>query len=453
MHEIPDAALAALQDRFGDQLLLDAESRDGRTPTPTWLPRQPPAAVVVVRDVADVQDAVRLCAPHRIPIVPFGGGTSLEGQVNAPLGGVSLDLSRMNRVLDVSVRDQLAVVEPGVKYTALNARLREQGLFFPVDPGAAATLGGMASTRASGTNALRYGTMRENVVSLEVVLADGRRIRTGCRARKSSTGYDLTRLFVGAEGTLGILTEIVVKLYPRPTGFAGGYCSFPDVATAVGMVADALALGLLPGKIEFLDEVAVEACNAYSGLNLDVGPTLFVEFHGSHVPPEAEAFRNLAEARGAACGWTTDAQALEDLWTARHDAWWAIHAHFEGLRGVTTDTCVPISRLAHCVAEARGALAEMRLRGAIVGHVGDGNFHVLLMLDLADEDEVTRAKCFVARMSALAIEQGGSCSGEHGVGQGKRDAVREEHGEALDVMRLIKHALDPMGSMNPGKLF
>jgi D-lactate dehydrogenase (cytochrome) len=453
--ELPDPPARALQDRFGEDFQTQASVCEAHAHSLTWLPKQPPLGVLFCQKREDVRDAVRICATHALPLVPFGAGTSLEGQVNAPFGGICLDLSRMTKLVDVSVDDMYVVVQAGMTRDALNSRLQDSGLFFPVDPGAMATLGGMASTRASGTNAIRYGTMRENTLALEVVLASGEIIHTGSKARKSSSGYDLTRLFVGAEGTLGVITELTLRLYPIPAAIAGGRCTFQTIADATDAVVTALKNRVDLARIELLDTLCVRACKQQSGLDIDEAPTLFVEFHGEphHVQCEAEGFRKIvASSHGRAYDWATNQEERSRLWSARRNAWWAIHSMFPGKKGVTTDVCVPISRLSECVAFAQSDIERLGLNAPIVGHVGDGNFHVLIMLDSEDAMEIAKAEELISRLNRMAIDAGGTCTGEHGVGQGKIVFAAMEHGNALPVMCGIKEVLDPKGILNPGKM-
>ncbi len=458
---LPDPAatagvVASLAARFGDRLATGAALRAQHASTLTLLPAEPPDAVLFAESAEDVAAAVRLCAQSRVPVIPFGTGTSLEGQVNAPRGGVCLDLSRMNRVLAVHADDLDCVVEPGVTRKALNEHLRDRGLFFPIDPGADASLGGMASTRASGTNAVRYGTMRDNVLSLEAVLPSGEIIRTARRARKSSAGYDLTRLLVGAEGTLGVITALTLRLHGIPEAMSAGVCAFPDVDAACRTTVATVQCGLPVARIELLDAVQVRACNLYSKLGLPERPHLFVEFHGTPkgVEEQAEAFGALAGAEGgSAFAWATRPEERARLWQARHDVFWASALLRPGARAVATDVCVPISRLAACVAETRADMEAAGLVGPVVGHVGDGNFHVQLLLDAADAAEVGRAEAFMERLALRAVAMDGTCTGEHGVGQRKVKYLAAEHSPgALAAMRAIKAALDPHGIMNPGKL-
>lgn len=453
MHAAP--VWDTLSARFGKRFSRNAYVRKEHSQSLTWLPAQEPDAVVFATSAAEVAEIVRLCAEHQVPVIPFGAGTSLEGQVNAPRGGLCLDLSRMNKILDVRPDDSTVIVQPGVTRKQLNRRLRDFGLFFPVDPGSDATLGGMASTRASGTTTVRYGTMRENVLALEVVLADGSVIRSGPLSKKSSAGYDLTHLFVGAEGSLGVITELALRTRPLPEQIVGGSCPFPSVAAAVEAVIGALHLGIDLARIELLDEISIRACNAYSKLDLPEKVYLFVELHGeaNHVKNQANLFGELADdLADGPFQWTTLTEERQRLWTARHDAWWAIHALYPGRVGIPTDACVPISRLPECIAETQRDIADAGLHAAVIGHVGDGNFHLLIMIDPNDEAEVDAARRVVHRLSERAIKMEGSCTGEHGVGQGKAGLMRLQHGGALDVMRKIKRALDPYHILNPQKM-
>jgi len=412
--------------------------------------------VVFPQSTADVQSAVRICGRHGVPVIPFGTGTSFEGGVNAPRGGVSLDFSDMNRVLAVHPEDFDCVVEPGITRTRLNDDLRDRGLFFPVDPGADASLGGMASTRASGTTAVRYGTMKDNVLSLKVVLADGSLMSTSRRARKSSAGYDLTRLFVGAEGTLGVITELTLKLHGIPEAIAAGVCPFPSIEAACGAAIAAIQAGIPLVRVELLDEVQVRACNADAKLGLAETPMLFLEFHGTDagVAEQAERFGDLArEFAAGAFEWATKPEDRTRLWAARHHVFWADTAFRPGARAIPTDVCVPISRLAECVVETKRDIDESHLVAPVVGHVGDGNFHCVVLLMMDDQDEIARAEGFLDRLVTRALAMDGTCTGEHGIGQGKKRFLEQEHGQAaVDTMAAIKHALDPHGIMNPGKV-
>jgi D-lactate dehydrogenase (cytochrome) len=424
--------------------------------TTTWIPNQPPDAVVFAASTEDVQDAVRICAKHRVPVIPFGTGTSLEGHVNAPLGGISIDLHDMNRVVAVHAEDLDCVIEPGITRKQLNEHLRDKGLFFPLDPGADASLGGMAATRASGTNAVRYGTMKDNVLALKVVLANGEVMRTAQRAKKSAAGYDLTRLFIGSEGTLGVITELTLKLHGIPEAISSAVCAFPSVEAACNATIATIQSGIPVARIELLDELQVRACNLYSKLTLDETPTLFLEFHGSRasVAEQAEGFGAIAsDFGGGPSQWTTKAEERTKLWQARHDAYWAAVQLRPGTRPLATDVCVPISRLAECVTETQRDIAELQLVAPIVGHVGDGNFHVSVLLDMNDTAEVARTDRFLDRLAKRALAMEGTCTGEHGVGQGKMKYLDTELGTpALDAMRAIKKALDPQNIMNPGKI-
>ena len=402
-----------------------------------------------------MQEIVRICAAHRVPVIAFGVGSSLEGHVNAPGGGISLDTGRMNRILAVNAEDFDCSVEPGVTREDLNAYLRDTGLFFAIDPGANASLGGMAATRASGTNAVRYGTMRENVLSLTAVLADGSVVKTGGRAKKSSAGYDLTRLLVGSEGTLGIITSLTLRLHGIPQAISGGVCPFPTLEAASQAVIATIQMGIPVARIELVNALQMRAMKAYSKLDYPESPCLFVEFHGSDagVAEQAETFGLIAgENGGGPFLWTSVAEERAKLWKARHDAYWASLALRPGAKGLSTDVCVPISRLAECVAETEADIAQMGLVAPIVGHAGDGNFHTLCLMDPADPAEVGLVEKFVARLNMRAIRMDGTCTGEHGVGQGKASFLVAEHGHGVDVMRQIKQALDPDNILNPGKI-
>jgi D-lactate dehydrogenase (cytochrome) len=415
-----------------------------------------PDIVVFPTSTEDVQAVARACTAHRCPMVPFGAATSLEGHVNAIRGGVSIDLSRMNRILRVSPDDLDATVEAGVTREQLDRHLRSTGLTFFLDPGADATIGGMAATRASGTTAVRYGTMRDVAIGLRVVLADGRAISTGGRARKSSAGYDLTRLFVGSEGTLGILTEVTVRLQPRPEAVAAAVCHFANIDAAVRTVISTIQLAIPVARAELLDAVQMGAVNRFSKLDRPEAPTLFFEFHGAsdrEVDEQAQTVEEIARENGA-LGFER-AVGLDErarLWHARHDAYYAALALRPGSRGYITDVCVPISRLADCIAETLEDVQPSPLVAALVGHVGDGNFHMIFPIDPEAPAELDEARRLGARMAERAQRMGGTCTGEHGVGIGKLGFLRAEHGEAIDVMRSIKQALDPLNLMNPGKL-
>jgi D-lactate dehydrogenase (cytochrome) len=449
--------IATLAARCGNRLVTSQAVREQHGHTTTWIDNQPPDAVVFPQTTEDVQEIVRLCAAHRVPVIGFGQGTSLEGQLNAPHGGICLDFRDMNRVLAVHAEDLDCVVEPGITRKQLNENLRDQGVFFPIDPGADASLGGMAATRASGTNAVRYGTMKDNVLALKAVLANGEVISTGHRAKKSSAGYDLTRLLVGSEGTLGIITELTLRLAGIPEAISSGICPFPSVEAACNATILAIQSGIPVARIELLDEMQVKASNAYSKLTLPEMPMLFLEFHGSDasVAEQSERFGEIArDLGGGPFEWATKTEDRTRLWQARHDAYWAVMGLRPGVRALSTDVCVPISRLAECVTQSQRDVKESRLLAPIVGHVGDGNFHMLLLIDHTDADEVERAKAFLERLVDRALAMDGTCTGEHGVGQGKMKYLGAEHGEpALAAMRAIKRALDPLDIMNPGKIF
>ncbi|GIK98395.1 MAG: lactate dehydrogenase [Alphaproteobacteria bacterium] len=440
---------------LGERLSTAPAVREQHGHDESYHATEPPDAVAFARGTEEVAGIVRICARHRVPVIPFGTGTSLEGHVAARYGGVSIDLSQMNRILRVSQGDLDCTVEAGVTRKQLNAHLRDMGLFFPIDPGADASLGGMTATRASGTNAVRYGTMRENVLGLTVVLADGRIIRTGGRARKSAAGYDLTRLFVGSEGTLGVVTEVTLRLYGVPEAVSAAVAAFPTIGDAVQTVIQTIQSGIPVARIELLDEVQMDAVNRYAKLDYPVQPTLFFEFHGTErgVAEQAEMVQAIAAEFGAGdFRWTAQTEDRNKLWQARHNAYYAGLALRPGSKGWATDVCVPISRLADCIVETKRDVERSELLAPIVGHVGDGNFHLCFVLDPADPDEMARAKALNERMVLRALEMGGTCTGEHGIGYGKMDFLTAEHGEAVAVMRQLKLALDPDGIMNPGKV-
>jgi len=451
-----ELAVAALAAKFGNRLVTSRAVREQHGNTVTWLENQPPDAVIYPQSTEDVQDIVRICATHRVPIIPFGQGSSLEGQVNAPDGGVSIDFRDMNQVLAVHAEDLDCVVQPGITRKALNEYLRDQGVFFPIDPGADASLGGMASTRCSGTNAVRYGTMKDNVLALKVVMPNGDLMQTARRAKKSSAGYDLTRLMVGSEGTLGVITELTLKLSGIPEAISGGICPFPSVEACCNATIMTIQSGIPVARIELLDALQVRAVNLYSKLTLRETPMLFLEFHGTEagVAEQSERFGEIAqEFGGGPFEWTTRPEERTRLWEARHNAAFAVSTLRPGCRIVATDVCVPISRLAECVTETQRDIAESRLIAPIVGHVGDGNFHLTLLIDMNDPAEVKVAKDFSERLVERALAMDGTCTGEHGVGQGKIKYLAAEHGlPALEAMRAVKRALDPHGIMNPGKM-
>lgn len=453
---LPDGFLQAIKDEFGDRFSTARSvcEHHGRDESP--FPEMPPDGVVFAQSTEDVVWIARHCNRHKIALIPYGAGSSLEGHVLAIQGGISLDLSRMNRILAVQAEDFTATVQAGVTRKQLNDEIKDTGLFFPIDPGADASLGGMSATRASGTNAVRYGTMRENVVSLKVVTADGRVIETATRARKSSAGYDLTRIFVGSEGTLGIITEVTVRLYPQPEAVSAAICNFPDLDSAVQSVIQVIQMGVPVARVEFMDAWAVKATNAYSKLTLKETPLLLFEFHGS---PEgvAEQARIVQEITGENGGmdfeWANRPEERSRLWTARHNAYFAGLQLRPGCRSSTTDVCVPISRLADCVGETAMELDRASFPYTIVGHVGDGNFHVLMLLDPDNAQEWEESQQLNHRLVERAIAMGGTCTGEHGVGLHKMEFMQAEYGqEALDLMRSLKHAFDPNDILNPGKI-
>ncbi len=455
MNDATRDCIAGLRGWLGERLSTAAAVRDHHGRDTTFHPVMPPDAVVFPNTVDEVRRIVVACAAHRVPIVPFGTGTSCEGHIAALRGGISLDTSGLNRIRAVHEADMDATVEAGVTRKTLNAQLHGTGLQFTVDPGADASIGGMVSTRASGTNAVRYGTMRENVLALEVVMPNGELIHTGTRARKSSAGYDLTRLFVGAEGTLGIVTAATVRLHPLPEHVAAASCAFGTLRAAVDTVIETLQCGVQLGRVELLDAVQVDAVNRYSNLGMAVAPTLFFEFHGSEpaVAHQVALVRGIAAAHGGQdFAWAHRPEDRTRLWQARHDIWWANKGLRPGAEGLPTDVCVPISELAEQVEAAQQDVQAEGLIAPMCGHVGDGNFHLCFMVDPADAAEMARVKTVYARMIRRALAVGGTCTGEHGIGHGKVDFLQEEAGAAFDVMRAVRAALDPLGIMNPGKV-
>ena len=453
-----DAVIAAAAAFMGDRItrndaLRQQHSRGEDTTLPTL-----PDAVAFAETTEEVSRLVTLCHQHAVPVVAFGAGTSLEGHVNPVRAGISLDLSRMNRILDVSAPDLDCLIEPGVTRQQLNEHLRDQGLFFPVDPGSHCTIGGMCATRASGTNAVRYGTIRENVLSMQVVLADGRAIEVGSRARKASNGYDLKALMIGSEGTLGIITRIRLKLHGIPEATSAAVCQFTSLKAAVDTVIATLQMGVPVARIELLDEVQMAACIAYSKLEgMAATPTLFLDFHGTEagVSEQAQTVEAIAlDAGGQGFAWATDAEARNRLWRARHDAYWAAVASKPGSRGIATDVCLPISHLAEALLGAKADIEASGFSAPMVGHVGDGNFHTVILLEDDRPETLEAAWELDRKIVARALPLGGTCSGEHGIGLGKREFLEAEHGaEALAVMRSVKQALDPLGILNPGKIF
>ena len=452
----PESLLEELRGIAGANVSFAAAVREHHSRGESHHPAALPDAVAFPTTNDDVQAIVRACAAHKVPVVPFGAGSSLEGHVNPILGGISIDMSRMNQVLRVSADDLDATVQAGVTRKQFEKHLRSTGLVFHLDPGADATLGGMAATRASGTTAVRYGTMKDAVLGLTVVLADGRIITTGGRARKSSTGYDLTKLFVGSEGTLGVITELTLRLHGRPEAVAAATCHFASIEAAVRTVITTIQLGIPVARIELLDDVQMGAVNRFSKLAYAEQPTLFFEFHGLNerdVTEQADAVGEIAaEHGGQSFERAVSLEARQQLWQARHDAYYAALAMRPGSRGWTTDACVPISRLADCIVETKEDVAASHLVAALVGHVGDGNFHLIFPVNPDDPRDIEEAERLSGRLAERAIAMGGTCSGEHGVGVGKMKYLQREHGEALEVMRAIKRTLDPDNIMNPGKL-
>jgi D-lactate dehydrogenase (cytochrome) len=451
-----EKAVRALTAAFGNRVVTSLAVREQHGNTLTWIPNQPPDAVVYPQNTDDVQQIVRICAANGVPIIPFGVGTSLEGHVNAPLGGVSIDFRDMNKVLTVHAEDFDCVIQPGITRKALNEQLRDSGLFFPIDPGADASLGGMAATRCSGTNAVRYGTMKDNVIALKVVMANGEVVDTARRAKKTASGYDLTRLMVGSEGTLGVITELTLKLSGIPEAISGGVCPFPSVEACCNAAIHTIQSGISVARIELLDALQVKAVNLHSKLGLPETPMLFLEFHGTEasVAEQSERFGEIAaEFGGGPFEWATRPEERSRLWDARHHAAMSNFALRPGAQMIPTDVCVPISRLAECVTQTQRDIEESRIMAPIVGHVGDGNFHLTLLVDMDDADEVKRAKGLSERLVERALSMDGTCTGEHGVGQGKMKYLLAEHGApALAVMASIKRALDPQNIMNPGKI-
>ncbi len=453
---IRKTVIEALRNILGDRVSTSDSVREHHSHGESWHAAGLPDYVVFPTSTEEVSAIVTLCAQHRVPIVPFGMGSSLEGHVNAIRGGVSIDMTRMTRVLRLSQDDLDITVEAGLTRLKLDAHLKNTGLMFPIDPGADATIGGMASTRASGTTAVRYGTMRDNVLGLTVVMPDGRIIKTGGRARKSSSGYDLTRLFVGAEGTLGVITELTLRLYGRPEAVRAAVCPFESMAGAANTVIQTIQLGIPVARIEIIDEVQLRVCNAYSKTNYPLAPTLFFEFHGiseTSVEDQIRGVEEIARDNGAKeFRWAASLDDRNTLWQARHNAYYAAVASRPGARAWTTDVCVPISHLAECILETQADLAATKIEAPLVGHAGDGNFHLIIMLNPDDPKELATVTGISERLVERALKFGGTCSGEHGVGFGKLKYLRAEHGTALDTMRVIKRALDPDNLMNPGKL-
>ncbi len=453
---MPPELLNALREYFGDRLSTTQAMREHHGRDESSYDPMLPDAVVFAHSTAEVAKAVALCNQYKFPVIAYGTGTSLEGHILALQGGLSIDVSQMNQVVALNAEDLTVTVQPGVTRKQLNVEIKDTGLFFPSDPGADATIGGMAATRASGTNAVRYGTMRENVLGLTVVTAQGKIVKTGTRAKKSSAGYDLTRLFVGSEGTLGIITEITLKIYPHPEAISAAVCSFTTIANAVDTVIQAIQIGVPLARVEFVDENGVRALNRHDKLTLPEKPLLLFEFHGSEqgVKEQAELVQQIADEHGAiGFEWATRPEDRSRLWQARHNAYFALLQLRPGSRAISTDCCVPISRLTECLLETKADCDRENLIYGIVGHVGDGNFHVQMLVDPSDPTDVARAESVNERMVHRAIAMDGTCTGEHGIGLHKLDFLVHEAGEeAVDLMRTIKHALDPNNIFNPGKV-
>ena len=448
--------ISKIKEKYGQQFSESKSIREQHSHTMTIHESELPDGVLFASNKNDVSDTVKICNEFGCPIIPFGVGSSFEGHVNAPFGGLSIDLNNMNEILNVYQDDLLVTVQPGVTREQLNTHLRDTGLFFPIDPGANASIGGMSSTRASGTNAVRYGTMKDNVVSIEAVMPNGEIIKTSNKAKKSSAGYDLTRLLVGSEGTLGIITEITLKLYGIPEVIAGGRVSFTSIKDAADTVITTIQSGIPVARIELLDAMQVKACNLYSKLSLPEEPLLLLEFHGSEksVEEQTELFGEIAiDFGGKDYEWTSNNEDRNKLWKARHDAYWAARSYMPGTEMYSTDVCVPISKLSDCIVETVKDLEENNLVGPIASHAGDGNFHVAVMLDTNDKNEVAKLGPFLDRLSDRAIKMDGTCTGEHGIGQGKRKYMYNELGNSVAVMESIKKSFDPNLIMNPGKLF
>ena len=446
---------AILRETFGDRFQTGKSVREQHAHSTTIIAAELPDAVVFPKSAEEVAEVVKTCAEHRVPVIPFGTGTSLEGHVNAPNGGISLSFREMNRLIAVNGQDLDCIVEPGITRKELNEQLRDTGLFFPIDPGADASIGGMAATRASGTNAVRYGTMRDNVLALKAVMSDGRIISTGTRERKSSAGYDLTRLLIGSEGTLGVITELTLRLHGVPEAISAASCSFGSVHDACLAVIEAIQFGIPLARVELLDELTVSAINGYSGLDLPETPLLLLEFHGTEasVAEQATEFQQICnDLGGQGFEWTVNAEERNRLWQGRHDAYWASLQLRKGARAVATDACVPISRLADCVRAAQEKASSLGLLAPIVGHVGDGNFHMSVLIDADAPSEIERCNELVSWLADCAISMGGTCTGEHGIGQGKMTYLSRELGFATEWMATIKTALDPRNILNPGKI-
>ncbi len=449
------AAISEVKALLGQRLNTSKSVCDLHGQNETYFPKMVPNAVAFPHNSLEVSDIVKICAKYHCPITPWGVGTSLEGHALPLHGGITLNMSEMNRILEVNSQDMFAVVQPGVTREALNKELRTTGLFFSVDPGANATLGGMAATRASGTTAVLYGTMRENVLQMEVVLADGRIIKTGTRAKKSSAGYDINKLFVGSEGTLGIITELTVALKGQPEAISAAVCDFPTIDDAVDVVISAIQMGIPMARIELIDEISIRAINQYSKLDYPEKPHLFMEFHGSKnsVSHQTESILNIAkDFKVGDFKWSTKTEELSKLWSARHQAYYATKALFPNQIGMSTDICVPISKLAKAIKDTQNDLKKFNVTGSIIGHVGDGNYHTLLFSDPKNPEDLKLNKYLANRMAERALDVGGTVTGEHGIGIGKLDLMEQEHGEALSVMTDLKKLFDPKNIMNPGKM-
>jgi len=456
VHERMQDAIRDLKSLLDQRVTTAEVVREHHSHGESYHPAALPDAVCFPNSTAEVSEIMKISAKHQVPVIPFGAGTSMEAQVNAIHGGITIDMREMNKVVRISAEDLQATVEAGIPRKQLVKALANTGFTFFIDPGADATIGGMTSTRASGTTAVRYGTMRENVMALTVVLADGRIIKTGSRARKSAAGYDLTHLFVGAEGTLGVITEVTLRLHPQPEAVAAATCTFESIRDAVETAIETIQLGVTVARIELMDEAQIDACNRYSKTNYPVAPTLFFEFHGDSdrsVSEQAETVRKLSEEhRGRGFRWFTSPEERETLWKMRHEAYFANIAVRKGGKMFTTDICVPISRLADCIVESKKDVAGALFPALVVGHVGDGNFHMSFILDPESPAELAEARILEEKIIRRALEMGGTCTGEHGIGTGRKKYLREEHGAGLDAMRAIKQAFDPDNRMNPGKM-
>ncbi|MDR3722358.1 MAG: FAD-linked oxidase C-terminal domain-containing protein [Candidatus Acidoferrales bacterium] len=456
VHERMQDAIRDLKSLLDQRVTTAEVVREHHSHGESYHPAALPDAVCFPNSTAEVSEIMKISAKHQVPVIPFGAGTSMEAQVNAIHGGITIDMREMNKVVRISAEDLQATVEAGIPRKQLVKALANTGFTFFIDPGADATIGGMTSTRASGTTAVRYGTMRENVMALTVVLADGRIIKTGSRARKSAAGYDLTHLFVGAEGTLGVITEVTLRLHPQPEAVAAATCTFESIRDAVETAIETIQLGVTVARIELMDEAQIDACNRYSKTNYPVAPTLFFEFHGDSdrsVSEQAETVRKLSEEhRGRGFRWFTSPEERETLWKMRHEAYFANIAVRKGGKMFTTDICVPISRLADCIVESKKDVAGAPFPALVVGHVGDGNFHMSFILDPESPAELAEARILEEKIIRRALEMGGTCTGEHGIGTGRKKYLREEHGAGLDAMRAIKQAFDPDNRMNPGKM-